>query len=161
MLIDSRKPIGNTGQRPSGVVIDHGTGKRIPFVIWCDFATGDYEAHVPAANGVDVMVDAYTRVPFVRKGKAVGKLELVPFAKAAAIGCTAPKKVVQIIQPMTKDERINGMEEYKRVFKEVWKWRGNSERVVNSQWDNFLMNSDFLDDFCLRRTVIPTGVQLG
>lgn len=152
MILDAQTP-----QKPAGVVFDHGTGKRIPFVIRCDFATGDYEAHVPAPNGMDVIVDPYTRRPVVRKGKAVGRLELIPFGKTHKMGVAPPKKVVAAVQPMTKDEKIAGMDQYKKCYFEVWRWRGDSERVVMNKWIEELKQSDFMDCFVLQKTMKPTG----
>lgn len=152
MILDARMP-----EKPAGVLIDHGTGRRIPFARTVDFSTGEYTYLCPAPNGVDILVDPYTRRPFVRKGKAVGRLELVPFEKAAAIGCKAPEKVESNIQPMSPDERIEGMRQYQRCFMDVEKWRGNSRRVIDTKFEEFCKQSSFLDSFVIRRTVPTKG----
>lgn len=150
MILDARSP-----EKPAGVLIDTGTGKRIPFARNVNFVTGEYEYLAPAPNGVDILVEPYSRRPIVRKGKAVGKLELVPFQRAVSLGCAAPKRVVSVIQPMTKDEKIAGLEQYKKLFYDVWRWRGDAARSVDPRWEEYLMNTDFLDCVVLKRKVVP------
>ena len=155
MLLDARQP-----EKPAGVLIDTGTGKRIPFARKVDYDTGDYEYLAPAPNGTDIMVDPYTRAPVVRRGKAVGRLELVPFDKAAAIGCGPPKKVPCRIEPLTKDEKIAGLEQYKKVYIEVWQGiRGESRRCVEERFTDYLGAEAmaFLDCFRLRTRPVRTG----
>lgn len=151
MKLDSRQPILGTKVMPSGVVFDHGTGKRIPFVTWFDAETGEYEQHIPAANGVDVLVHPITRIPYRRKGKATGRLELIPITQAHLFNAAPPQKVVQRIQTITYDQKLEGMKQYKSLFYKVEEIRGNSQRVTNGKWDDFLLNNSFLDDFVLRR----------
>ena len=120
--------------RCPGVLYDHGTGKRVPFARKINFQTGEVEHLVPAANEVDIAVDPYTRGAYVRKYKAKGKLELIPFGKADKLGVAPPKKVEGRIEPLTKEE--------------------NSDRVVDPQWQQYvkeLQDNDFLDSFVIRR----------
>ena len=140
--------------RCPGVLYDHGTGKRVPFARKINFQTGEVEHLVPAANEVDIAVDPYTRGAYVRKYKAKGKLELIPFGKADKLGVAPPKKVEGRIEPLTKEEKVEGLDRYKKVFFEVWQWRGNSDRVVDPQWQQYvkeLQDNDFLDSFVIRR----------
>ena len=154
MILDSRKQ-----KSLSGVVIDTGTGRRIPKVIWFDSTTGDYEYHVPAPNGHDVLIDEYGAV-VVRRGRAIGKLELIPLDQAANIGQfkVPPKQVHQTVQPLSKDEKIAGLECYKDVYISVWQDVKRVDReTVNQKWLDYLRKTPFLDSFVLRRRSTPTG----
>jgi hypothetical protein len=154
MILDSRKQ-----KDTSGVVIDTGTGKRVPKVIWFDVTTGDYECHVPAPNGHDVLMDEFAQ-PIIRRGSAVGKLELIPLDQAANLGQfkVPPKKVHQTVQPLSKDEKVAGLELYKDVYITVWQdIRKVDKKTVNEKWLAYLRNTPFLDSLVLRRRSVPTG----
>lgn len=163
MILDAKLPTDapvptNSKGMPAGVLVDLGTNKRIPFPRKANMETGEVEYLVPAANGTDILVDPYTRAPYVRKYKAVGKLKLLPLDGADRLGIGPPKKVESPILPMTKDEKIGGMEQYRKLFHEVWKWRGESTRAVDPRWEEFLKTSEFLDEFCLKRTFVTTTI---
>lgn len=137
----------------AGVVIDHGTGQRIPFVRWYDSDTGEYEAIRVASNGVDYACDDKWK-PITYRAKAVGRLELVPWNDAVKVGLIPePKKV--------KDERPNireGLETYQKLFVEVWQFRGESRRVVDERFDTYLRQNNFLDHLILRRRPVTTTI---
>lgn len=157
MILDSRVPVPGTKVPPAGVVYDHGRACRVPFVIWFD-SEGNYEQHIPAPNGVDVICEPGTHRPYVRRGKAVGRLELLPFGKAELLGPNVepPKRVEQTVQPLTKDEKVAGMQEYQKLFSTVWRWRGESDKAVNQRWLDYLRDSEFLGEFVLKRRSYPT-----
>lgn len=159
MMIDASKT------KLAGVLIDTGTGKRIPFARRFDPETGEYEHFVPAPNGVDILVDDRF-VPFIRRGKAVGRLELVPLDDARLLGSDCkPKKVQGTILPLSRDEKVAGLETYKRVYVQVWsELRGEARKTVDSKWEDFLRNNDFLDEFLIpltKKTVSVRGLQDG
>lgn len=133
----------------SGVLVDSGTGRRIPFPVWFDPDTGEYEAIKVAANGVDMACDEdYRSITY--RARAQGQLKLLPFGQAASIGQAPPPKQV-VDAAFTAERRMAGLEQYKRVYHEVWRWRGESRRAVDDRWDDFIAQSDFLDHFVLRR----------
>jgi len=119
-----------------------------------DTETGEYEYLQPAPNGVDVLCDELDQ-PIVVKGKAKGKLELVPLDGAAQFGFRLPQRVKSPIQPMTVEQKIDGLDTYKRVYTQVWQWRGESRRCVDTRWADYLAQSDFLDCFVLKRRLVP------
>lgn len=145
MLLDANAPA-----RPAGVLVDHGTGKRIPYARKANLETGEYEAFVLAPNGTDILCDE-NRQPIVRKGQAVGRLELVPFGDARLLGTDLQPKVSEfLVQPMGKDEKIAGLETYKRCFVQVFnELRGEARKTVDSRWEDFLKTNDFLDEFVI------------
>ena len=156
MILDAKSPTNapvpvNSKGRPAGVLVDLGTMKRIPFPRKVDMETGEVEYLVPAANGVDVLVDPYTRAPYVRKYRAVGKLVLEPMAKANRMGVAPPQKVESVIQPMTKEEKVAGLEQYKVIYHKVWnEMRGESRRCVDARFQDYLTRTGvmgFLDQF--------------
>ena len=167
MLLEHDKPTDapvpvNAKRLPAGVLVDSATNKRIPFPRKVDMGTGEVEYLVPAANGVDVLVDPYTRAPYIRKYKAVGKLVLVPMAQADKLGVPPPRKVESIVQPMTKEEKIDGMREYQTLFFKVWnEMRGEADRCVKDRWDykveEFVQKNHFLDSFVLKSRRYTTG----
>lgn len=163
MRLDAKQPTDapvpvNSKRLPAGVLVDTATNKRIPFPRKVDFDTGEVEYFVPAANGTDILIDPYTQQPYIRKYKAVGKLQLVEMGKADKLGVQPPRKVESPILPMTPEEKIDGMDQYKKLYFEVWQWRGESSRVVHDRWSEFLDKSDFLDSFLLKRTVTPVRI---
>ena len=140
-----------------GVLYDTGTGKRIPFARRYDPDTGEYEHFLPAPNGVDVIGDD-CGVPLLRRGKARGKLVLLDDGKAAHLGVKpAPAKVVpQTVEPMTAEERIEGLEVYKRCYFQVNnEFRGEAKRNVNDKWQEYLKGTGFLDHFLLTKVTVP------
>lgn len=162
MLVDSRRAVPadlpvpkNAQMKPAGVLIDTGTGKRIPFAVWADMETGEYEALTPAPNGVDYHCDLETGEPLRYRGRARGRLELVS-AEGARDLAPPPRKVTGVIEPMSPEQKRHGVEQYKRVYFEVWQFRGESKRVVDTRFADYLAKSNFLDAFVLRRHV-PTG----
>jgi len=52
MIIDAKAP-----EKPAGVVVDTGTGRRIPFVRKYDTETGEYEAIEATADGKNYRLD--------------------------------------------------------------------------------------------------------
>lgn len=158
MLIDARKadaPPGmvpvNTQGKPAGVLYDHGTGQRIPMARAFNSETGEWEALTPAPNGVDYVCDAETGAPIIRRGRSKGRLELVPIGQAATIGVPPPKpQPVTPPKPLSVEERRDGLECYRKVHREVWQGRGDSKRVVDSKFQAYLMQHDFLDAYIFR-----------
>jgi hypothetical protein len=129
--------------RPSGVLMDTGTGKRIPFAFEFDTDTGEYQAFKPSPDGNDILIDD-NRKPIIIKGKAVGEMKLVPLDGAAVVGRPARKV----------PDKVTGYETYKKLFFDVWAdVRGEAKRSVSDRWDSFLQTNDFLDCFVLRRRV--------
>jgi len=149
MQLDARQP-----EKPAGILIDHGTGRRIPFARWFDSQTGQFEAFVMASNGVDIACDENYR-PLVIKGKAVGRLELIPIGNAAQFGFEEPKKVIE--QPLTVEQKQEGLDQYKKLYLTVWRWRGESGRVALTRWEEFLQQNDFLDHLVIKRRVVPVS----
>lgn len=145
MLLDARQP-----EKPSGILVDHGTGKRIFKPRRVDFSSGEYEAFAAAPNGKDILVGDDDR-PVVVRGKSVGRLELVPIGSAHQFGVEKPKLTKSDVQPLSADQCLEGLEQYKKVYREVWCWRGESNRCVDDRWHQFLKTNDFLDSFMLRR----------
>lgn len=148
MILHAKQP-----EKPRGVLVDKGTGRRIPFARSCNMETGEYEAFQPTADGTDIIVDAQDRKPIVVKGKAVGKLELVPLERAHQFGRKKPELVKSDIQPMTADEKREGLEQYKGVFIKVWaEARGEARKTVDHRWGEFIQKNSFLDAFVIRRS---------
>lgn len=139
-MIDARSPL-----KPGGVLLDHGTGKRIPFARCFDPETGTYEAFAPAPNGKDILCDDDDK-PIVIKGKSKGRLELIPLGSAAVIGYKPPERVRK-----TDIDKSAGLQIYKQAYFETWQWRGEAKRCVADRWDSFLAQNDFLDMYVLRR----------
>lgn len=155
---DAPVPV-NSKRRPAGVLVDQGTGKRIPFPRVVDTENGYVEYLVPAANGVDVLIDAYTQQPYVRKYKAVGKLVLLPMAQADKLGVPPPKKVESVIEPMRPEEKVEGLRQYKKLYLEVWNgFRGEAVKCVNDRFAEYLKQNSFLDAFVLAKTTVPVGI---
>lgn len=154
---DAPVPV-NKKRLPAGVLVDQGTGKRIPFPRKVDMETGEVEYLVPAANGVDVLIDPYTQQPYVRKYKAVGKLVLVPMDKADKLGVPAPRKVVSEIQPMTPEEKVEGLRQYKKLYFDVWNGlRGEARKCTNERFGEYLVKNHFLDSWVLKSVTVRTG----
>ena len=128
----------------AGVLVDRGTGQRIPFARWFDTDTGDYEAY-DTPDGRDILRDELG-VPQTKRGRAVGKLELLTMQDAVDLRLlvTTPKIAKTI-------DNAAGLEQYKRVYFDVWQWRGEARRCVNDHWSEYLAQSDFLDDLVIRR----------
>lgn len=121
----------------AGVLIDQGTGQRIPLARWFDDETGEWEAFVPAPNGA-VRLDDDGR-PLLRRGRAKGRLVLVPVGKAKVL--PAPERPAL----------AEGLAVYQRVYFDVWRFRGEAKRCVGDRWREFLAKNDFLDCFVVRR----------
>lgn len=155
---DAPVPINQAG-KPAGVLVDGGTNRRIPFAIKADLSSGYYEYLVPAPDGRNVLVDELAR-PIVRQGRAVGKLVLEPIGKAAALGLykEPSKKVYSPLQPMTKDEKVAGLEQYKEVYIKVWnELRQVDRREVDAKWAQYLSTNKFLDCMVLKRRHVKAG----
>lgn len=150
MLLDARTP-----EKPAGILIDKGTGRRIPFARTVDFDKGTYEALQATADGKDYLCDDNN--PIVVRGRAVGELELVPIENASSLGVEPPKKVNGTILPMTADQRIEGLHQYKRIFSLVWNQRGEAMRCVNDRFEEYLRTTTFLDCFVLKRRSVKAG----
>lgn len=155
MILDARAP-----DKPAGVLIDTGTNRRIPYARRANFDTGEYEALVEGPEPDSVIVgDDDREEPVVVRGRAVGKLKLVPLEQAHAFGLEVePRKVRQTVLPMTADQRIAGLEQYKQVYVKVWnELRRESRRCVDDRWAEYLSKSDFLDAYVLKRRIVPTN----
>lgn len=139
MRIDSRSK-----DKPRGVVVDE-NGKRIPFVIWCDFDTGDFEAYKSTPDGRYLLGKEGSRDGIKYSGRSPGlKLLSIHQAKNLVPASTVrePKKV----------DPAEGLETYKEVFFEVWNGvRGDASKVVDSRWNDFIKRSSFLDHLVIRR----------
>lgn len=129
--------VGATSGR-AGILIDRGTGRRIPLARWFDEETGEWEAFAEAPNGA-VRCDEQGR-PILRRGRAVGRLELVPLGKAKLLPGPPPTPAAE------------GLASYQRLYFEVWQWRGEAQRCVNGRWIDFLKQNEFLDAFVIRRS---------
>lgn len=152
MILDAKAP-----EKPAGIVVDTGTGKRIPFVRKFDTDTGEYEAFCPTADGKDILLDEHWK-PILLKGKAIGKLVMVPMDQASLLGAEPPQKKQSPIQPLSPEQKLDGLEQYKKVFFEVWSYKGQSKRCTNDRWDNYLStlrDNSFLDAFVIRRRTMP------
>ncbi len=135
------------------VVVDEGTGKRVPFVTKLDTATGDYEALAPAPNGVDVLSDGKGGVIKV-VGRLQGQAKLVPVDGAAPFGYRKPEPVESLIKPLSAEAKQAGMESYQKLHRTVWHdMRGCSKRETLGKFEEYLATNGFLDDFVLRVTV--------
>ncbi len=138
-------------EKPAGVLIDRGTGKRIPLAFKADMDTGEWEAHVPAPNGTDIQADELHR-PMTCKGRAVGKLELVSMEGAEHFGVKPPQLVDSPVVVITKDMKLAGLDSYKRTYFQVWNnFRGEAQKCVNDRFSDYLKKNQFLDTFCIRR----------
>lgn len=133
MRLDARSP-----NKPAGVLVDRGTGKRIPFARWFDDETGEYEALQATADGKDILCEE-DGSPIVVRGRAVGRLELVPVAGAAPIGQRPPKRV------------DGGTEVYKKLYFDVWALRGESKRCTSVRFEEYIKKAKFLDDFMVKK----------
>lgn len=149
MLLDARAP-----EKPGGVLVDHGTGKAIRFARKFDTDTGQWEAFAVAPDGESILCTEDHK-PIVIRGRAVGRLELVPLEKAHVFGLKdKPELKHSPIRPMDASQKRDGLEQYKALYVKVWnEMRGESRRCVDDRWEAFLRTSDFMDDFILRRFV--------
>lgn len=147
MILDARQP-----ERPAGVLYDHGTGKRVPFARKVDFETGEYEAIVPSPDGQNYSCDEDGSLRIVR-GHAVGKLELVPFEQAKHLGrMPKPERWASAIEPMTADQKRDGLRQYQEVFVKVNREvRHKTKAKVEDEWARFLRDNSFLDEFVIKR----------
>lgn len=170
LILDAHEPAPtdasvprNKRGKPEGVVIDTGTGKRIPFVRWCDLETGEYEAIRATADGQDYALTEDARLSIIRD-KAVGKLKIVSTKEAALLG-HKPKPVVSPITPVTKEQKLEGLRQYKEMaFVPVRRWRGESRRSAEQSFERVLaeykdedFGADLFDFMLLRRTTVSTS----
>jgi hypothetical protein len=123
-----------------GVLIDRGTGRRIPLARWYDPETGEYEAFAEGPGGT-VRLDDKGQ-PVIVRGRAVGRLELVPQGSA----WSPPKPPAPTVTPPAE-----GLVQYQRVYFEVWNRRGEARKCIQGRWREFLQKNDFLDTFVIRR----------
>lgn len=138
----------------AGVLFDRGTGRAIRFARWFDAETGEYEAIRVASNGVDMACDDDYKVLRYR-GKAVGRLELVPLSRGALLGVEPEKKV----EPMrlTVQEKEQGVEDYRKLYYGVWGRREEAKRSIDERWVRFVQGSSFLDGLILKKgRMVPT-----
>lgn len=135
----------------AGILVDLGTGRRIPFAVWFDTETGDYEAHEATADGRSMLAaeDCVTPLGTFR-GRAVGQLKLVPMENAKLLGATPTPRAKRV-------EKAEGLERYKRVYFEVWQFRGEAKRTATSRWADYLLRDGFLDDLVIRRKHAVAG----
>ena len=143
-------PVNKKGL-PAGVLIDHGNGRRIPFARRVNFATGEYEHLVPSPDGHDVMIDPITRKTLVRRGKALGRLELAEMGKAKLLGpgASPPKPVPCSIEVVTEDQIKQGREQYGELFRWARRFWGESKRAANDSWEEFMRSSDLMTGYLL------------
>jgi len=134
MRIDAR-----AGAR--GILVDRGPNRRIPLARWYDPATGEYEAFVEGPGGTVRRGD--DGQPQVVRGRAQGKLELVPLGSAWQ---PAPPPAPKGTPP------AEGLAQYQRVYFEVWNRRGEAKKCIRDRWQEFLRQNDFLDAFVIRRS---------
>ena len=94
MILDS-----NSGLR--GKVIDETTGLRIPFVIWCNTETGEYEA-------LEATPDGSRPVRPNKRYRGQAKLRFVPDEVLTAIAAVTPKAECPPVPPevLEKARRI-------------------------------------------------------
>ena len=133
-----------------GVLVDRGTGRRIPFATWFDAETGEYEAIRATPDGRHYAVDENENAVLYR-GRAVGKLELLPLAQAHQFGWQEAVKVPSGRIRLTVDEKEAGLQQYKEVYVKVWQFRGEARRVVDDRWENYLRDNAFFDDLIITR----------
>ena len=130
------------------MLFDHGTRKCIPFAVWFDAETGEYEHLQAASNGIDIAGDEGLR-PIHVKGKAVGKLELLSLEKAHELGWREPAVVHERVK-LTDAQRQAGLEQYKKVYVHVWQTRGDARKIVDERWAEYLRKNSFFDDLALK-----------
>lgn len=144
-------------EQPAGILIDTGTNKRIPFARKANFDTGEYEAFAVAPDGESILADEQWK-PVIIKGRAVGKLQLVPFNDAAQFGWKPPQLKQSPIQTLPADLKLDGLERYKKAYFEVWNGhRQEAKKCVADRWDNkldTLKGLEFLDTFVLKRRTL-------
>jgi hypothetical protein len=148
MILHAKAP-----EKPAGILIDSGTGKRIPFGITVDLSTGEYEHYAASPDGKSILCSDYAlKRPIRLRGKAVGKLSLVPLDHAAQLGAPAPPRVYSPIAPISQGEIVEGLQMYEQVHSQVWQFRGESRRCAKSRFADKLRQSSFLDHYILGRT---------
>ena len=139
------------------VLVDRGTNCRIPFAIWYDPATGDYEHFKLASNGVDMAADDDWN-PIRVRGKAIGALVLVPLGDSHQFGYREPVKIKEKALPkLSLEQRHAGLDQYRKVYTQVWQFRGESRRAVDERWEQYLKENVFFDSLMLRRRLIKTS----
>lgn len=139
------------------VIVDGATQQRIPMVQRIDTDTGEYEALLPSPDGRNAVVDVTTKQLVRIQGKLKGPVKFVPIDNAAPFGYQPPKPVETTIIPLTADVKLAGQQQYERVFKNVWQYRGEHGRRLHDRWCEYVEKSDFLDSFLLKRHSTPTS----
>jgi hypothetical protein len=135
----------------AGVLFDHGANAPIRFAVWFDAETGAYEALKVASNGVDIACDSdYKAIRY--RGRAKGRLELVPFGDARLLGRVPVKTKEEIATPLPQGAKEQGLDDYKRLYFTVWNQRGESLKCIDDRWLAFLKENSFLDHLCLRKS---------
>src|SRR5262249_16120959 len=97
-------------------------GKRIPFARKVDFETGKWEALLPTPDGKNVVTDEHNKV-VVLTGQAE-RPKLVPMEHAHLFGVKEPEPVQFHVIPVSAEAKLQGQQQYERVFKNVWQYRG-------------------------------------
>ena len=110
MILDCLTP-----NSPKGVFYDDGTGKRITYVRWADTETGEYVALEPEPDG-----EASGRQ---YRARAVGRLKFVPLAGARVIK-----------RKQTEEDRALGLEQYRKLFYDMWRFREEAKKHVAQRW---------------------------
>ncbi len=110
MIFDCLKP---GAQR--GTFYDVGTGRRIPYVRWANTDTGEYIALREEIDG--------TASGVKYRGKAVGEIRFVPQGDA-----------IIVKKPLTQDEMLVGLEQYRKVFFQIAKFRESANKHIVEDW---------------------------
>jgi hypothetical protein len=136
----------------AGVLYDHGAHKPIRFAIWYDVATGEYEAWQVASNGKDIACDKrYRGIKY--RGKAKGRLELIPLNAATPVLGPEPEKRLDLLSSrrLSIQQREQGVEDYRRLYGEVWGHRGEAHRCIDERWLAWVQKSSFLDSLIIKK----------
>ena len=140
-----------------GILVDTGTGKRIPFAISANFEDGTYEHWVASADGRSILcADDAMKKPMRTSGKAVGKLVVVPLDQAEHLGAPAPPRVYSPIAPISQGEIKAGIDMYREVNVQVDQFRGLSRKCAESKFAEKLRKSSFLDHYIVGRSYATT-----
>lgn len=138
-----------------GILFDYGTGKAVRFAVSCNLETGEYEAIQVAPDGINYACDEnYKAIKY--KGRAKGKLEIFPIGDTRLIGVEPVKQASPIVTPLPEQAIEQGLADYQKLYFDVWKWRGDSTRIVQDKWEDFLRDNPFLDHLVIKRRTYTT-----
>jgi hypothetical protein len=125
------------------VIVDTGTGQRIPFVYKADFTTGEYWAWKSANEGRDYACKADCTTPISVHGFAKGRLKAEPLDGEGKmlLPSPEPKKVVDVKAQVHV---------FKEICKKVWHDYGKeSKRCIDQRWLDLVKSDPFLDSLLL------------